>query len=93
MEKFQIAQGIEITIIGVSVVFAGLILTYLMINLFSIFPRITAFLKKNKENKNRVSRVSSQSEVSKEHLAVIVTILDIELKMRSLLDKGRFTFK
>ncbi|MCK5220861.1 MAG: OadG family protein [Candidatus Aminicenantes bacterium] len=93
MDKFNIAQGIEVTIIGVSVVFAGLILTFLMINLFSIFPRIFAFFKKKEGDRNRVRKISSPVEISKEHLAVIVTVLDIELKMRSLFDKGRFTFK
>ncbi len=93
MDNFNIAQGIEVTIIGVSVVFAGLILTFLMINLFSIFPRIFAFFKKKEGNRNRAHKVSSPVEISKEHLAVIVTVLDIELKMKSLFDKGRFTFK
>jgi len=93
MDKFNLAQGIEVTIIGVSVVFAGLILTFLMINMFSIIPGIFTFFKKKSKNRNRVCKISSPGEICKEHLAVIVVVLDIELKMRALLDKGKFTFK
>ena len=88
-----LAQGIEITIIGVSVVFAGLILTFFMINLFSTIPKVVAFFRRNKEKYNDEKSVVSCKDISEDHLAVLVTVLDIELKMRSLLDKGRFTFK
>ena len=88
-----LAQGIEITIIGVSVVFAGLILTFFMINLFSTIPKVVAFFQRKKDNYNEEKNVVSCEDICEDHLAVLVTVLDIELKMRSLLDKGRFTFK
>jgi len=93
MDKIHLIQGVEISIIGVAVVFAGLILTFLMINLFSIFPKIISFFKKKEEEMSNIEKQISCEDVSQEHLAVIMTVLDIEIKMRNLLEKGRFTFK
>jgi Na+-transporting methylmalonyl-CoA/oxaloacetate decarboxylase gamma subunit len=93
MDKMYLAQGIEITIIGVSVVFAGLILTFFMINLFSTIPRVVNFLRKRKDKNNEEKSVVPSVDICDDHLAVLVMVLDIELKMRSLFDKGRFTFK
>lgn len=93
MEKFYFTQGVEITIIGISVVFAGLILTFFMINLFSIIPGLFIHFKRKEDKKKRDRSITSHGEIKKEHLAIIVTVLDIEFKMRSLLDKGKFTFK
>ncbi len=93
MDKIQFIQGVEITIIGIAVVFAGLILTFFMINLFSILPEILFFLKKKGKRKNDNGKYNISEDVSKEHLLVIMTVLDIEMKMRQLLEKGKFTFK
>ena len=93
MDNTYLAQGIEITIIGVSVVFAGLILTFIMINLFSTIPKVVDFFRRKKDKNNEEKSVVSCGDICEDHLAVLVTVLDIELKMRSLLDKGRFTFK
>ncbi len=93
MDNIYISQGLEVTIIGISVVFAGLILTFLMINLFSTIPKVIDLFRQRKDMNNETKSVISCEDISEDHLAVVVTVLDIELKMRSLLDKGRFTFK
>ena len=93
MDKTQLIQGIEITVIGVSVVFAGLILTYLMINLFSVVPRMIGYFRNREKKDTGSDTVASPENIPPDHLAVVVAVIDIEMKMRSLLDKGRFTFK
>jgi len=92
MGTMSLAQGVELTLMGVSVVFAGLILTFLMINLFSTLPKMLRFLRKRKGEKTE-KKPGAGSPISEDHLAVIATVLDVEFKMRSLMDKGRFTFK
>ncbi|MEN8221963.1 MAG: OadG family protein [Acidobacteriota bacterium] len=93
MDNMHLTQGIEISIIGVSLVFAGLLLTFFMINLFSIIPKVIGSFQKKKGKNSGENTVVSCEDINEDHLAVIVTVLDIEFKMRSLLDKGRFTFK
>ena len=93
MDNIFLSQGIEITIIGISVVFAGLILTFIMINLFSTIPKIVNYFRREKDKTENEKNVVPCIDICEDHLAVLVTVLDIEFKMRSLLDKGRFTFK
>ena len=74
-------------------VFAGLILTFLMINLFSVIPAIIKKIGKKGQAGVKISENQDLPPVPKDHLAIIAAVLDIEKKLQVLKEQGRFTFK
>ncbi|MEN8154302.1 MAG: OadG family protein [Acidobacteriota bacterium] len=93
MEISPVLQGLEITIIGILMVFAGLILTFVMINLFSVIPSVLKKIQK-KSSGNREKNINlSEHSIPDDHLAVIAAVLNIEKKLKVLKEQGRFTFR
>lgn len=97
----ELKDALMITVLGIGVVYVGLILTSLMIYSFSLLPLVTAFFSAKKPavdaeqvNADAVPRTTQpQPEVSPEILAVITSVLEVELRLRSSLTEGKFTFK
>ncbi|MCP5102401.1 MAG: OadG family protein [bacterium] len=94
----DIKDALTVTVLGISVVFIGLILTNLMIRSFSVVPRIARFFKKKEkepgaETPVKTAEVSADmGDVEPEIIAVITAVLEVEFKKLSLLE-GKFTFR
>jgi len=101
----ELNDALIITLVGLVVVFVGLVLTQLMIHSFSLIPWLILFLDrfKNKERKGAVAAVAVQEPVAKveikpvgpveaEIVAVITAVLEVELRLRASLIEGKFTF-
>jgi len=82
---------------GVSVVFFGLLLTYLTIVLIIKVPILLAGFKKPAavlvQTPVTMSSVQEQLPPDPEKIAVIATILEIELRLRKNVANTRFTFR
>ena len=102
----EIRDALIITVLGISVVFIGLMLTKLMINSFSLLPKISALFEKLRGKKNTAEvQASSQATaavppvlkpvgpVTPEILAAITAVLEVEFRLRLSLTEGKFTFK
>ncbi len=100
----ELTDALTITALGIGVVFFGLLLTNLMIRSFSIVSRLQAMLgrARNKEKSGGTPAKGGQSpdggktpvqSVKPEVLAVIATVLEVELRLQASLSEGKFTFK
>jgi len=82
---------------GVSVVFSGLILTYLTIVLIVKIPLLLAGMKKSQSvpagSPGGAPVVQTVSVLDSEQMAAIATALEIELRLRRSVANTRFTFR
>jgi Na+-transporting methylmalonyl-CoA/oxaloacetate decarboxylase gamma subunit len=93
-------DALTITVLGIGVVFVGLMLTNLMIRSFSLLPKIAAiFMRSKSAEDDNVSGQETTAEikplkpVTPEILAAITAVLEVELRLRASLTEGKFTFK
>ena len=87
----ELSDALTITVLGLGVVFSGLLLTAALISSFSVIPHLL----------QRVSRTSSTAKappttlqgppVSPEVLSVIATVLEIERRLYHADPGGRLT--
>jgi sodium pump decarboxylase gamma subunit len=87
-------DALIITVLGMGVVFIGLLLTSLMIYAFSAVSKWME-RPRAKETKPAVERVKPAEptvEIKPEIIAVITAVLEVEFKKLSLLE-GKFTFR
>ena len=87
----ELSDALTITVLGLAVVFSGLLLTAALISSFSVIPQLL----------QRVSRTSSATKeppttlqgppVSPEVLSVIATVLEIERRLYHADPGGRLT--
>lgn len=96
----ELKDALTITILGISVVFIGLILTNLMIYSFSLLPKLAKLFSRSGDEEKASSTTletpaatSATEPVGPEIMAVIATVLEVELRLRSSLTEGKFTFK
>lgn len=93
----ELKDALTVTVLGMSVVFIGLILTSLMIYSFSFIPWLKSkFSKSNGDAALAAEPVIVTAEgpvnVEPEVLAVITTVLEAEFRKMALLE-GKYTFK
>lgn len=89
----ELKDALTVTVLGITVVFIGLILTNLMIYSFSLVPRIKRlFVKKEAAAPAPAAPVKEPAEVAPEVIAVITAVLEVEFRKLSLLE-GKFTFR
>ncbi len=95
----ELNDALMVTVLGIGVVFIGLILTYLMIHSFSLLPRVSALFRRGPggEENAAVEKLpdagTPASPVGSEIMAVIATVLEVELRLRSSLTESKFTFR
>ena len=97
----ELKDALTITVLGIGVVFVGLLLTNLMIHSFSILPKLSRLFSRSGVEKNTAVETTEAAEVGEssaapvgpEIMAVITTVLEVELRIRSSLTEGKFTFK
>lgn len=100
----QLNDALTITILGLAVVFVGLILTNLMIYSFSLLPKLSQWFSRTKASSGSTGTVESSdlenrpatspvTTASPDIMAVITTVLEVELRLRASLVEGKFTFK
>ena len=77
------SDEIQITIWGIIVVFLGLILTSLLIYSFSFLQKYEKYKKK----------VKYDEIIPPDIIAVLTTILEIELRLKISLNESKFTFR
>ena len=90
----ELADALTVAVAGMSVVFIGLILTSLIISVFSFVPNLVESLK----NRSRPGPGSVQTKVTIEDVdpdvvAVIATVLEVERRLRYSYRVSKFTFK
>lgn len=85
------SDEIQITILGITVVFLGLILTSILIYSFSFFQKFEEF-KKRKHKKAELKEQKTTKNVESDIIAVLTAILEIELRLKISLDESKFTF-
>jgi Na+-transporting methylmalonyl-CoA/oxaloacetate decarboxylase gamma subunit len=86
-------DALTITVLGIGVVFIGLILTSLMIYSFSLFPKLSGYFKKTDAQHTAVENVPTGQHKIKEKMppvepevvAVITSVLEVELRLRASL--------
>ncbi len=89
----SIKDALTISIIGISIVFIGLILTSLLIYSFSIIRKIGENNKKSQINKKTSKNIQiNEKEISPEILAVISAIVEIETRLQLSLRGTKWTF-
>lgn len=90
-------DALVVTFLGVSVVFTGLILTYLIIVAIIQIPVLAEKLKRPKTvlapQPEGKTAAETQTPVSAEKMAVIATVLEVELRLRNSMANTRFTFR
>lgn len=95
----ELNDALTVTVLGISVVFIGLILTNLMIHSFSVLPRLARLFSRRPEGEAGVSAAQLPDAetpavpVGPEIMAVITTVLEVELRLRASLTEGKFTFR
>lgn len=89
----ELKDALTVTVLGITVVFMGLILTSLMIYSFSLVPGIKRLFGR-KEVNAAVSAAPANvtADVEPEVIAVITAVLEVEFRKLSLLE-GKFTFR
>ena len=92
-EKLNIKDALTISLIGITVVFIGLILTSLLIYSFSLFRKSKKKDGKaqKKEKLNETIQLT-EKEISPEIMAVISTVVEIEIRLYQALRGTKFTF-
>jgi len=85
------SDEIQITILGITVVFLGLFLTSMLIYSFSFFQKFEEF-KKRKREKTESKEQKTTKSVEPDIIAVLTAILEIELRLKISLDESKFTF-
>jgi len=93
MNSGILSTGVEISAIGILMVFSGLGLIFFMVKLFSLFPYITNFFNRTGKQSESELEKSDFETADPEIVAVISAVIDIELKMKYLFYQGKFTFK
>ena len=89
----ELKDALIVTVLGISVVFIGLLLTSLMIYSFSLVPGIKRlFGKKEVKAAGPTASANVSADVEPEVVAVITAVLEVEFRKLSLLE-GKFTFK
>ncbi len=88
----EIGEALTVTVLGMSVVFVGLILTSLVIVAFSVVPR----LLKSRDLTGQVPASAAEFAqpgvaVTPEVLTVIATVLEVERRLTYLNPRGRLT--
>ena len=88
-------DALIVSILGVGVVFCGLILTSLLIYSFSIPEKISNLKSKKLLKKKEASFISAENigDLEPDILAVVATVLEIEYRLGFVLTESRFTFK
>ncbi len=88
-------DALIISILGIGVVFVGLILTSLLIYSFSIPEKISNLKLKRLLKKKEASYISDENigDLEPDILAVVATVLEIEYRLGLVLTESRFTFK
>ena len=88
-------DALIISVLGIAVVFVGLILTSLLIYSFSIPEKISSLKSKRLLKKKEVSYISAENikDLEPDILAVVATVLEIEYRLGFVLTETRFTFK
>lgn len=91
----DLKDALTISLLGIGVVFVGLILTSLLIYSFSISEKISNLKLKKTFKKEETSYISIENigELEPDILAVITTVLEIEHRLGLALMESRFTFK
>jgi Na+-transporting methylmalonyl-CoA/oxaloacetate decarboxylase gamma subunit len=85
------SDEIQITILGITVVFLGLILTSMLIYSFSFFQKFEEF-KRRKHKKSEPKEQKTTINIESDIIAVLTAILEIELRLKISLDESKFTF-
>jgi Na+-transporting methylmalonyl-CoA/oxaloacetate decarboxylase gamma subunit len=93
MNSGILSTGVEISVVGILMVFSGLGLIFFMVKLFSIFPYLANFFNRSDKQSETDPKKSDVEISDPEIIAVISAVIDIELKMKHLFYQGRFTFK
>ncbi len=88
----DLKDALTISLLGIGVVFVGLILTSLLIYSFSISEKISN-LKLKKTFKTEETPYINIEKLEPDILAVITTVLEIENRLGLALMESRFTFK
>jgi Na+-transporting methylmalonyl-CoA/oxaloacetate decarboxylase gamma subunit len=88
------SDEIQITILGITVVFLGLILTSLLIYSFSFIQKYEDYKNKKKQKltDKAISKVQANIIIPPDIIAILSTILEIELRLKISLDDSKFTF-
>ena len=87
----ELSDALMITVLGLGVVFSGLLLTALLISSFSIIPRLfSGKARPNSDDEETTSR-SPGPPISPEILSVITTVLEIERRLYHADPGGRLT--
>lgn len=99
----DIKDALLITLFGMAVVIAGLVLIQVMIHLFSVLTRVDQWLARSKQEKSTTPNVVTPPPVAvtpnnpakpiePEIITAITAVLEIELRLRASLVEGKFTF-
>lgn len=88
------SDELQITFLGITVVFLGLILTSLLIYLFSFLQKYEDYKDRRKREKMNPSPTPIKNDeiIPLDIIAVLSTILEIELRLIISLDESKFTF-
>ncbi len=89
-------DALVVTVLGVSVVFAGLALTYFVIVAIIRIPLLMEKLKRTPVPPAAVEPKSPKAVLvlpSSETMAIIATVLEVELRLRNSMANTRFTFR
>jgi Na+-transporting methylmalonyl-CoA/oxaloacetate decarboxylase gamma subunit len=87
----EISEALTVTVLGMSVVFVGLILTSLVIVAFSAVPRLLTRRVEPLPGPEAVVADEPGDRVPPEVLTVIATVLEVERRLAHLTTHGRLT--
>ncbi|MBN2429891.1 MAG: OadG family protein [Acidobacteria bacterium] len=77
----DISDALTISALGIGVVFLGLIFTSLLISSFSTIPRLLARKTEPAAEKPLVPAATAPAEIDPDILAVLTTVLEVELRL------------
>ncbi len=87
------SDEIQITLLGITVVFLGLIMTSLLIYSFSFLQKYEAYKENKRKNIKAPPTIVKPDEIiPSDIIAILSTILEIELRLKISLDESKFTF-
>ncbi len=87
----ELSDALTITVLGLGVVFSGLLLTALLISSFSFIPRLFSGRSRPSGSDGISAALPQEPPISPEILSVITTVLEIERRLYHADPGGRLT--